>query len=130
MEAKNNLVEYNKNLTPEQKEERRQKSLQTRRERSIIASSIKKQMKNDYVMKRLDENGNEITQVVKGSDLIATRLITDIMSEKTTPMEAVKIATFIRDTIGEKPKEEVEKKVDATVKMSWEALVNKIHEDD
>lgn len=130
MEAKNNLVEYNKNLTPEQKEERRQKSLQTRRERSIIASSIKKQMKNDYVMKRLDDNGNEITQVVKGSDLIATRLITDIMSEKTTPMEAVKIATFIRDTIGEKPKEEVEKKVDATVKMSWEALVNKIHEDD
>ena len=125
---KNDLVKYNKNLTPEQKEERRIKALQTRRENKIIASSLKQQMKKKYAIKSLDSEGNEIVQIIKGSDAIATRMMQDLLSPFTKPKDVVEIATFIRDTLGEKPKDEVEKKVEANVNVSWEAFVKKLQE--
>lgn len=125
---KNNLVEYRKNLTPTQKEEQRAKALQTRRDNKIIASSLKKQMKRNYAFKTLDDEGKEIVQIIKGSDAIATRMMHDLLNPFTKPKDVVDIATFIRDTLGEKPKDEVEKKVEANVNVSWEAFVQKLQE--
>lgn len=94
-----NLIK-NSDLTPQERKEKAHKagvaSGKARQEKKRLQESLRKLLVGNYAIK----NG-DIISTLQGYDAVATSMILQAISGN------VKAATFIRDTIGEKPVDEV-----------------------
>lgn len=90
----------NSDLTPQQRKEKAHKagvaSGKARQEKKRLQESLRKLLVGNYTIK----NG-DIISTLQGYDAVATSMILQAISGN------VKAATFVRDTIGEKPVEEI-----------------------
>lgn len=95
-----NLIK-NSDLTPQERKEKAHKagiaSGKSRRYKKHLQDSLRKLLVGDYTIK----NG-DIISTLQGYDAVATSMILQAISGN------VKAATFIRDTIGEKPTDTLE----------------------
>ena len=117
----------NSDLTPQERKEKAHKagvaSGKARQEKKRLQESLRKLLVGNYTIK----NG-DIISTLQGYDAVATSMILQAISGN------VKAATFVRDTIGEKPVEVVgvEDKEITGIKINFvnKSNIKKIKEDD